>query len=139
MIVIVLENHTYPAIIGRAPFITSLAHRCGLAADYHHNAKVSLPNYLAMTSGSTHGLRRNCTPKQCSVRGPSIFTQLAAPPQEVARLPGVDAGPVRPGDRPASTPPGTTRPSTTGGSDTASAAATSSRSARAAQAPCTRP
>lgn len=77
VIVIVLENHTYPAIIGRAPFITSLARRCGLAADYHHNAKVSLPNYLAMTSGSTHGLHRNCTPKQCPVGGPSIFTQLA--------------------------------------------------------------
>jgi phosphatidylinositol-3-phosphatase len=54
----------------------SLAHRCGLAANYHHNARVSLPNYLAMTSGSTHGLRRNCTPKQCPVGGPSIFTQL---------------------------------------------------------------
>ena len=77
VIVIVLENHPYPKIIGRAPFITSLAHRCGLAANYHHNAKVSLPNYLAMTSGSTHGLRRNCTPKQCHIRGPSIFTQLA--------------------------------------------------------------
>jgi len=77
VIVIVLENHPYPRIIGRAPFITALAHRCGLAADYHHNAKVSLPNYLAMTSGSTHGLRRDCPPKQCPIRGPSIFTQLA--------------------------------------------------------------
>lgn len=77
VIVIVLENHPYPKIIGHAPFITSLAHRCGLAANYHHNAKVSLPNYLAMTSGATHGLRRDCTPKQCSLGGPSIFTQLA--------------------------------------------------------------
>ena len=77
VIVVVLENHPYPTIIGRAPFITSLAHRCGLAANYHQNARVSLPNYLAMTSGSTHGLRRNCTPRQCSVGGPSIFTQLA--------------------------------------------------------------
>jgi phospholipase C len=77
VIVIVLENKTYPRIIGRAPFITALAHRCGLAADYHHNAKVSLPNYLAMTSGSTHGLRRNCPPMHCPIRGPSIFTQLA--------------------------------------------------------------
>jgi phospholipase C len=77
VIVIVLENKPFPRIIGRAPFITALARRCGLAANYHHNAKVSLPNYLAMTSGSTHGLRRNCTPRQCSVGGPSIFTQLA--------------------------------------------------------------
>jgi phosphatidylinositol-3-phosphatase len=77
VIVIVFENHTFPQIIGRAPFLTSLAHRCGLAVNYHHNARVSLPNYLAMTSGSTHGLRRNCTPRQCPIRGPSIFTQLA--------------------------------------------------------------
>ena len=77
VIVIVLENKPITKIIGHAGFITSLAHRCGLAANYHHNARVSLPNYLAMTSGSTHGLRRNCTPKQCPIRGPSIFTQLA--------------------------------------------------------------
>jgi phosphatidylinositol-3-phosphatase len=73
VIVIVLENHPFPKIIGHAGFITSLAHRCGLAANYHHNARVSLPNYLAMTSGSTHGLHRNCMPKQCPIRGPSIF------------------------------------------------------------------
>jgi len=77
VVVIVLENHPFPKIIGHAPFITSLAHRCGLATNYHHNAKVSLPNYLAMTSGSTHGLRQDCTPKQCPIRGSSIFTQLA--------------------------------------------------------------
>jgi phospholipase C len=77
VVVIVLENHPFPRIIGHAPFITALAHRCGLALRYHHNATVSLPNYLAMTSGSKHGLHRNCTPRQCSVRGPSIFTQLA--------------------------------------------------------------
>jgi hypothetical protein len=77
VIVIVLENHPYPSIIGPAGFITGLARRCGLAANYHHNATVSLPNYLAMTSGSTHDLRRNCTPRQCPIRGPSIFTQLA--------------------------------------------------------------
>ena len=76
VIVIALENHSFPEIIGHAPFITSLAHRCGLAANYHHNATASLPNYLAMTSGSTHGLRRNCMPRQCPMRGASIFTQL---------------------------------------------------------------
>jgi phosphatidylinositol-3-phosphatase len=77
VIVIVLENKPITKIIGHAGFITALAHRCGLAANYHHNARVSLPNYLAMTSGSTHGLRRNCTPNQCPIRGPSIFAQLA--------------------------------------------------------------
>ena len=77
VIVMVLENKPITKIIGHTGFITALAHRCGLAANYHHNARVSLPNYLAMTSGSTHGLHKNCPSKKCSIRGPSIFTQLA--------------------------------------------------------------
>src|SRR5689334_21636498 len=63
VIVMVLENKPITKIIGHAGFITALAHRCGLAGNYHHNARVSLPNYLAMTSGSTHGLHKNCPPK----------------------------------------------------------------------------
>jgi hypothetical protein len=94
VIVIVLENHPAPAIIGHAPFITSLAHRCGYAARYHHNAKVSLPNYLAMTSGSIHGLRRDCMPKECHPRVEDLHA-TRPPREEVAGLPGVDAGPLR--------------------------------------------
>jgi len=55
----------------------------GLAANYHHNARVSLPNYLAMTSGSTLlrttervlGIRR-CLGKACSARGLSKAFRL---------------------------------------------------------------
>jgi phosphatidylinositol-3-phosphatase len=134
VIVMVLENKPFPKIIGRAPFITSLAYRCGLAANYHHNARVSLPNYLAMTSGSTHGLRRNCTPHQCRVRGPSIFTQLAHHNKTWRVYQESMPGRCR-GGRRGSTRRDTTRPCTTGGSETGSAAATSSRSAHARAAP----
>src|SRR5437762_2237061 len=62
VIVIVMENKSRSSIIGHAPFITALAHRCGQARNYWAITHPSLPNYLAMTSGSTHGLQDNCEP-----------------------------------------------------------------------------
>src|SRR6201987_4031741 len=49
-----MENHSYSDIIGntaQAPYINSLASRCGVATDYHNTTPPSLPNYLAATSG----------------------------------------------------------------------------------------
>jgi phosphatidylinositol-3-phosphatase len=76
VIIIVMENHSYSQVIGRAPFTTALAKRCGLATNYHAITHPSLPNYLAMTSGSTHGIGSDCQPLQCPIRGPNIFTQV---------------------------------------------------------------
>jgi hypothetical protein len=53
-----------------------LAHRCGLAKNYHAISHPSLPNYLAMTSGSTHEIHSDCTPSECPQRGRSIFSQV---------------------------------------------------------------
>lgn len=78
VIVIVMENRSYSEIVGRAPYITALAHRCGLATDYHAVAHPSLPNYLAMTSGSTHGIASDCSPAECPAGGRSIFSQVTA-------------------------------------------------------------
>jgi phospholipase C len=78
VIVIVMENRSYSDIIGRAPYITALARRCGLATDYHAITHPSLPNYLAMTSGSTHGIASDCSPAECSLGGRSIFSQVTA-------------------------------------------------------------
>jgi phospholipase C len=78
VIVIVMENRSYSDIIGRAPYITRLAHHCGLATDYHAIAHPSLPNYLAMTGGTTHGVASDCSPAECPVRGKSIFSQVTA-------------------------------------------------------------
>jgi phospholipase C len=78
VIVIVMENRSYSDVIGRAPYITALARRCGLATNYHAVAHPSLPDYLAMTSGSTHGIASDCSPAECSVRGRSIFSQVTA-------------------------------------------------------------
>ena len=70
-----MENHSSSQVIGQAPFMTALAQRCGLATNYHAITHPSLPNYLAMTSGSTHGIRSDCHPAQCPVHGPNLFSQ----------------------------------------------------------------
>lgn len=59
VIVILFENENYNSVNGsatKAPYITSLAGECGVATKYNddcfaHNL-VSLPHYLALTSGS---------------------------------------------------------------------------------------
>ena len=55
VILIVMENHGFDQVAGHSPFLNALAHRCGLAADYHAVAHPSLPNYLALTSGIDPG------------------------------------------------------------------------------------
>jgi hypothetical protein len=54
--VIVLENTSYQLAL-RQPYIATLAKQYGLATNYSAISSPSLPNYLAMTSGSTWGIR----------------------------------------------------------------------------------
>jgi phosphatidylinositol-3-phosphatase len=53
--VIVLENRSYSQAI-TTPYIADLAGKYGLATDYHGTSHPSLPNYLALTSGTTWGI-----------------------------------------------------------------------------------
>lgn len=73
VVVVVMENHDYGQVVGspQAPFITRLARACGLATNYHAVTHPSLPNYLALTSGSTAGITSDCT--ACRNTGASIF------------------------------------------------------------------
>ena len=50
-----MENRSYSQLIGDA-YIANLAAQYGLATDYHGVSHPSLPNYLALTSGSTWGI-----------------------------------------------------------------------------------
>jgi phospholipase C len=77
VVVIVMENHSASQIFGTrgASYITQVARRCGKAAAYHALTHPSLPNYIAMTAGSTGGLTTDCT--ACRTNVPSIFRQLA--------------------------------------------------------------
>ena len=78
IVVVVIENAEYPEVIGSpsAPYINSLASRYGLATRSYAITHPSLPNYLALTSGSTHGIMSDCT--SCSVAAPNIVDQLEA-------------------------------------------------------------
>jgi hypothetical protein len=59
-----------------APFVNSLANRYSLATSSFAITHPSLPNYLALTSGSTHGITSDCT--ACQVSATNIVDQLEA-------------------------------------------------------------
>jgi phosphatidylinositol-3-phosphatase len=75
---IVMENHSYDQIIGAsdAPYINRLAGEAGLATNFHAESHPSLPNYLAMTSGSTQGITDDAPPADHPLDVPSIFSLL---------------------------------------------------------------
>ncbi|TMC94113.1 MAG: phosphoesterase, partial [Chloroflexi bacterium] len=60
---IVMENHSYPEIIGSgaAPYVNSLLTQSSVAANYVAVAHPSLPNYLALSGGSTFNINSDCT------------------------------------------------------------------------------
>ncbi len=72
-----MENHSYSEVMGSrsAPYIDSLARRCGLATNYRAVAHPSLPNYIAATSGSTWGIADDDPPPSHRLAVASIFQQ----------------------------------------------------------------
>ena len=53
--VIVMENHSYGRALSGS-YTSALAKKYSVATDYHSVSSPSLPNYLALTSGSTWGI-----------------------------------------------------------------------------------
>ncbi len=74
---IVMENHEYGDIVGSdaAPFINSLIAGYGLATGIHAETHPSEPNYLALTSGGTQGVRDDGA---YDLAVPSLFDQVEA-------------------------------------------------------------
>jgi phosphatidylinositol-3-phosphatase len=74
--VVVMENEEYGDIVGSSatPFINGLARRYALSTRMYAIRHPSLPNYLALTGGSTFGIDSDCT--DCSVPGRGIAGQL---------------------------------------------------------------
>jgi hypothetical protein len=58
IVVVVMENHSYNAIVNSAkmPYLNSLIAKYGLATNYTGVAHPSEPNYLALFSGDTQGV-----------------------------------------------------------------------------------
>ncbi len=77
VVVVVFENREDSDVLGPAtdtPTFHALAARYARVTQYDAVAHPSLPNYLALVSGSTQGITSDCT--SCTARGPSIGTLL---------------------------------------------------------------
>ena len=77
-VVIVFENKARSAVLRNraAPAFNAFARRGAVLGGYRGVAHPSLPNYLALVSGSTHGIRSDCT--ACVVKKPSLADTLEA-------------------------------------------------------------
>jgi len=78
LLVIAMENEEDTSILGNpaAPYANALIRRYGLATQSFAIGHPSLPNYLALTSGSTQGVTSDCT--ECHVHARNIIDQLEA-------------------------------------------------------------
>ena len=81
IILLIQENKSAKQIIGSKdyPYLNeTLTRQCGLAKNYHSTSHPSLPNYLALTSGTTTGKAKssNCQPKDCPQPQDNIFAQV---------------------------------------------------------------
>ena len=76
IVVIVFENHERDEVLGtgEAPTFDRLAARYADLTSYYAVTHPSLPNYLALVSGSTQGISDDCS--ACSAHGPSVGTLL---------------------------------------------------------------
>ena len=76
IILIVLENRDYSAAMDGSsmPHIVDLAQKNVLLTDYFAASHPSLPNYLALMSGSTQGINTDCI--SCFVNAPNLADEL---------------------------------------------------------------
>jgi hypothetical protein len=75
-LVVVLENKEQGEVLGNpaAPTFAALGRRGAIVTAYLAVAHPSLPNYLALVSGSTHGIASDCT--DCLVHARSLIDTL---------------------------------------------------------------
>ena len=71
---VVMENFSYAQAMA-TPAYRALATRYAYASNYYAAAHPSLPNYLALSGGSTFATTSDCT--ACYVGAPNLFSQLA--------------------------------------------------------------
>jgi hypothetical protein len=76
--IVIMENEEYGNIIGspQMPFVNRLASRYALATQMFATAHPSLPNYLALTGGSTFGIDSDCS--DCTVHASGLANELTA-------------------------------------------------------------
>lgn len=75
LLVFVVENHSLDQMRQGMPYVDALARSFGYADHYDAVAHPSLPNYLALISGSTHGIADDDPPADHSLPGQTVFGQ----------------------------------------------------------------
>jgi acid phosphatase len=82
VVIIMEENKAASAVRGNAaaPYLNGLADEYAVATDYHSVSHPSLPNYLAITGGTTAGITSDCNPPggRCQALGPNIADEIVA-------------------------------------------------------------
>jgi phosphatidylinositol-3-phosphatase len=78
IVLIMLENEYYQTVIGnpQLPHLNALAQQNVLLSNYFAISHPSLPNYLALVSGSTQNINSDCT--DCFVDQPNLADEIEA-------------------------------------------------------------
>src|SRR6185503_9013943 len=78
IVVMVLENKAASQIMGasEAGYFNKLAAVFSTAANYRAIMHPSLPNYIALTSGTNAGITSDCKPKSCTADVRSIGDEI---------------------------------------------------------------
>lgn len=80
VVVVLMENRGAGEVYGspQAPYINHLGAQCGVATGYTGVSHPSLPNYIAITSGSTQGISDDDNPSSHHLTAPSVFSLLGS-------------------------------------------------------------
>ena len=78
VLVFVEENHSLAQMKSGMPYAYRLAKRYGYATNYTATTHPSLPNYIAMVSGRTYGIRDDLNPSAHKLTGASVFGRAIA-------------------------------------------------------------
>ncbi|WP_330475543.1 alkaline phosphatase family protein [Terrabacter sp. C0L_2] len=75
LLVFVVENHSLDQMRAAMPYAAALGKQFAVATNYQAVTHPSLPNYLAMTGGSTYGVTDDDPPSSHTTDQPSVFGQ----------------------------------------------------------------
>jgi acid phosphatase len=78
VMVVVVENHSMRQMRRHMPKTFAFASRYAWASDYRAIRHPSLPNYIAMVSGSTYGITNDLGPAVHRLHGANVFAQALA-------------------------------------------------------------